>query len=430
MSIEKSIIWIKPDVFYKNKKRESGSELKVPLPENPKDFINEVKQLINSSWLTIIKEKKEILDKQTIKKHYEEHKWVYDENHWEYKLDFLIRYIGSWDMHFFLVSWESAIKKWREIISKIRNKYLKEPKKARYNMTHASWNKKEAKKEELLHFYLQKMKHSDINFHWFENREKELKKIYRYSNFNDVFYRSNVYIHSIRLFYLIKYHEKTIKNLFPNIDFEKVLITSLIHDDSEILIWDFQSWDRLSCGKKVIEELEMKEIKAIEKLSKKFPKKIGKYVYKDLLLDINNYKWLEAQIVKFFDHIDGFCEALHEYFAWNICIVTMYKNKYGKWILPFDYYNNLFSKAEEKYPLLANKFRKKYSNYTPFELDFDRIDFEWTVKNYSPHTKENIWKKYPYHLYNFWTDAILNSKENLIIKPLYEISQKRFILKN
>lgn len=267
---------------------------------------------------------------------------------------------------------------------------------------------------------------SDIDFSSFKYRKEKMEKIYRYSNFYDFYYRSNIYIHSIRIFYMIKNSKEDIINIFPKIDINKLLIMSLIHDDAEIIIWDFQAWDKEKLSKKQLEDLKNIEEKSIEKLSKKFPKYINWYIYKELLLEILMYSSIEAQIVKFFDHIDALCEAIHEYYAWNKCVVTLYENKYWVWILPFDYYINRFKKADSIYNLLWDLFSKKYKKFSPFECSFQRIDFEKQIKNYKPHTLESLNKKFDYPLYEYWKNIMLNSKNKQVIDNLIEFSEKRF----
>lgn len=270
------------------------------------------------------------------------------------------------------------------------------------------------------------MRHTDIDFTWFEWREKALRSIYRYSNFKDFYYRSDLYTHSLRIFYTILSQWDFIIQMFPNVSLKKTLVMALVHDDVEILIWDFQSANRLNLDQETLDILDNRESEGIKTLSKKFPRHLDSYIYETLLTEIFEYSSTEAQLVKFFDHLDAFWEALHEYFAGNQYVVTQVVVDDDKIVLPFDYYINMFQKAEDKYLLLKDLLRKKQDYYTPFSLDFERIDFEWTVKQYSPHTRESIKKEYPYEFYNFRKDAVLESKENEIITPLIEFSKGRF----
>lgn len=95
----------------------------------------------------------------------------------------------------------------------------------------------------------------------------------------------------------------------------KILIMSLVHDDVEILTGDHQSVNRLKMTPEQIAVIDGNEEAAIRELSKQFPEKISGYNYQELLSDVFQKDTMEAQIVKYLDHIDGFCEALHEIYA-------------------------------------------------------------------------------------------------------------------
>lgn len=150
-------------------------------------------------------------------------------------------------------------------------------------------------------------------------------------------------------------------------------------------------------------------------------------VYEDLLLEVLKYSSKEAQIVKFFDHIDALCEALHEVFAWNKCIVTMYKDKFWKeGILPFDYYKEKFSKAKSVYNMIDKIFNNEYKDFSPFLCNFERIEFEKLVENYKAHTIDWLQKKFDYNLYDYWKDTMLRSDDRKVIDAMINFSQKRF----
>lgn len=149
--MEYTLFWIKPDAFMQNNKREHWSELKMPLP-NSNIFINDIVDLFNSKWCLLLDYKLYKPKIEIIRNHYFEHLWKFDNNYNEMKLDFLTRYLLSWDSYWMIFCWEDVIKKWREILTEIRYKYLDTPKIARYNMTHASDSEESARREILLHF--------------------------------------------------------------------------------------------------------------------------------------------------------------------------------------------------------------------------------------------------------------------------------------
>jgi len=63
--------------------------------------------------------------------------------------------------------------------------------------------------------------HTQVNFSGFEKRET-LQNIWRYSLYDNVWYRSNVWDHSIRVFYMILAIKDEVIDTFPHIDFSKV----------------------------------------------------------------------------------------------------------------------------------------------------------------------------------------------------------------
>lgn len=265
--------------------------------------------------------------------------------------------------------------------------------------------------------------YDEIDFTWFEGREKSLKKIWRYNNFSDFYYRSNDFQHTLRVFYIINYFESDIKFIFKWIDFKKLQIMSLVHDDVEILIWDFQAWNKLKMKKEELLELDNIELLGIEKICKTNPKNIEWYNYKELLLEVFYKNTIISQIVKLFDHLDAFWEALNEYFAWNIWPTKNIKNKYWKIVLPYDYYIDRIKDHSKKYPLLDELFSL---DKIPFNLNIPRIDFENLVNNYSPHTNESIKIDTWYEFYELWKNVITSNIKLRETFSLVNLSKWRF----
>lgn len=150
--MQRTVIWIKPDAFSPLEERERGSELRIALPEDPQDFIEEIRRGLQAKNLELVSEHTKHCDEEIARKHYWEFADSYSEEYNENKQDFLAKYLTSGSSHWFLFEGEDAIKRWREVITDMRTKYLLNPKTARYNMTHGSWNIEEAEREEQLHF--------------------------------------------------------------------------------------------------------------------------------------------------------------------------------------------------------------------------------------------------------------------------------------
>jgi len=170
------------------------------------------------------------------------------------------------------------------------------------------------------------------------------------------------------------------------------------------------------------------EEKAIEEMKGIFPKEIEGYNYGDLLYEIYKKETIEAQLVKFFDHLDAFGETLHEFFAGNNAMLVHAENEYGRIILPVDYYIQRFERAEKNYPLLASIFKKKTSEYTPFSCDTPRWDFENQYMQYIPHTTESLKKDTGYVFYEWWKNIILAASYEKGKRNLLNFSPKRYYL--
>ena len=191
-----------------------------------------------------------------------------------------------------------------------------------------------------------------IDFLGFEERNK-LANIYRYSNYAVSFYRSDVLRHSRRVFWLLKNCLPRLCNALDDFGAKRAQVLSLVHDDVEILIGDFQSANRLKMNAEQLTENNRQEEEAIDRMAERFPEFLEGYRYRDLLWEIYQKNTAEAQAVKFIDHLDGFCEALHEIFAGNRCFTIPPETEYGTVPIPPDYYIPRFAQAEKHYPLLA-----------------------------------------------------------------------------
>lgn len=265
--------------------------------------------------------------------------------------------------------------------------------------------------------------YSEIDFSWFTWREEALKNIWRYSNYSDYYYRSNNFQHSMRVFYMINYFKEEIEKIFEWIDFKKLQIMSLVHDDTEIIIWDFQAWNKLNMTQEQLSEKDNIELLATYELCKNFPETIELYNYKELLLEVFYKNTTMSQIVKFFDHFDAFCEAVNEVFSWNISATKNAQNEYWKIILPFDYYTNRIHNHSIYYKLIDKLFT---INSPLFNYWFKRVDFESLVYNYSQHTEESIKQDTWYIPYDFWKNLILSNPELKKVYSLIQMSDWRY----
>ncbi len=297
-------------------------------------------------------------------------------------------------------------------------------------MTHASDSVETAKHEILLHFpgfaFVDQTvlpRPEDFDFGGFTGRIDALSDIYRYENHRISYYRSNLSTHSKRVFFLAKHLAPEICGMFPGADLTKILIMSLVHDDAEILTGDHASANRLKMTPEQLSIIDGDEAMAIEKIAERFPKEIAGYGYREILLEVFRKDTVEAQIVKYLDHIDGFCEALHEIYAGNECFTAPPETAYGPVPIPPDYYIPRFSNPETYYPLISSAMGTEM----PFMRDFERIDFERIAKDGSPHSTASIGTPSGYPLYDFWKRVMLESGCEEVVSLLVQKSRKEIL---
>lgn len=258
------------------------------------------------------------------------------------------------------------------------------------------------------------MKIKDINLFGF-NERKKLKNIGRYSNYELMFYRPDVFFHSKKIFYLVKKVIPYVKNKFPEFNERKALIMALIHDDVESIIGDFQAGNRVNMTKEELSKLNNIEELAIEKLASISPKFVNGFVYEDLLLEVLKMNTVESQVVKYIDHFDALCEAIHEIVAGNESFLKRINNEYGEIPLPTEYYISKFSNYEKYYPLLGNLIEDNI----PFLNDFNLPDFKNLDIEFNEHSFSSIKEDFFYEPYNWWRKVLVKNLSFNDLKNLY-----------
>ncbi len=183
-------------------------------------------------------------------------------------------------------------------------------------------------------------------FDGFTDREEKLKKITRFNIYPHMFYRTNLFLHSQRVYTLIKDFLQAISQSYGDeLNTEKTLALALVHDDAEIITGDIQLYHKDRMTKEELEKLDKEEAEAIEQITKKWPLKVNGFSYKELLYHALYKDCLEAQIVSYTDKVDAYCECLHEVHAGNKLFIN-----------PANDYNKRIRKFAEKFPLLNKIF--------------------------------------------------------------------------
>lgn len=266
--------------------------------------------------------------------------------------------------------------------------------------------------------------YKDIDFSSFNWRDDKLSRIYRWNCVNDFVYRSNDLYHSHKVFCLISQAISENLDFFEknNYDIEKIQIMALIHDDIEIIIWDFQAYKKDIISKERLQEKENSEKNAVNTLGDSFPKMIWKYVYKDLLEEMESKKTFESQFVKYFDHIDWMCERLHECYGNNEFLLDIPLDDEGI-KLPWwqRHYWPKISNPEKNYPLIYD-----YLNQIWFHYNVDLYDEKEIITKWKRHTKESLWISKWHNIYDWRIKSLIKWLNNDDLELLLVESKLRF----
>ncbi|XOU94919.1 MAG: YfbR-like 5'-deoxynucleotidase [Candidatus Kerfeldbacteria bacterium] len=251
----------------------------------------------------------------------------------------------------------------------------------------------------------------------FEGRKKMLRGIKRYNIRPVMFYRPDLYTHSLHLGLILHDLADNINQVFGDkVDIEKTILMGLIHDDLELVMGDIQAAHKARMTPEQTAELLETESKAITEISQKFPKKIGNYNYESLLREGNDRKTIEARLMHFADQLDGLCESLHEVYGGNkkfeLNIVT---DGYGAHPSPTRFYVQIISDFSKNYPEIQPLFETKH----PFLTPLPTINFKKTVLKNKPHTKQSILNNVGYTLYDHWRKIIREYADEKLYSNLY-----------
>jgi 5'-deoxynucleotidase YfbR-like HD superfamily hydrolase len=254
----------------------------------------------------------------------------------------------------------------------------------------------------------------------FSGREEGLRAVKRYMMYVPMHYRTEVWGHAKRLAWLVEEVGLSVKKIMPSFDLAKAMLIALVHDDAEMIIGDIQAGNKAKMSAAELAQLEKNERDAIEKLSQRFPEKVGSYIYKDLLyagLDLN---CPEARLVKFFDKFDAFGEALHEIYSGNSRFVTNATTEYGLIPLPTDYYIGWLNGFPAKYP----EFNRLWLGEYPFLINITPADFKAVAAQGAPHTEESLKQPTGYAPYDFWRRVLLARADQETLDNLVLVKER------
>ncbi len=228
-------------------------------------------------------------------------------------------------------------------------------------------------------------------------REEKLKRLYRYSRFALMQYRSSNWMHAHRMLWMIEELAPLLKKHVPKLDINKCRVLALVHDDAEIITGDIQAGHKAQMNQKQLAKLDEDEEVAIYELAKKFPRTVAGYSYRGLLFEALRKNTLESQVVNYFDKLDAYNESLHEFVSGNISILRSIM-----------FYSRSISTYPYIFPKLKTFFEDKSSPLT--FIDDRKISPVIYPKSYSklkPFTAKNIENISEFPTYDAWKKVVL-----------------------
>ena len=180
-----------------------------------------------------------------------------------------------------------------------------------------------------------------------KEREEKLKALYRYSLFETLYYRSNLWMHTHRMLWMAE-SLLPVASQYIDIDQNKARVLALVHDDAEMITGDFQAGVKARMTKEELRHIDDLEASAIQTLVGKYPKMIDGYTYEQLLTEALTKDSIEAQFVSYIDKLDGYCESLHELLAGNLSLVPS-----------VFFYTWTLATFSNKFPALKNMLESK-----------------------------------------------------------------------
>ena len=240
------------------------------------------------------------------------------------------------------------------------------------------------------------MKTIDLSL-FLPDRELRLKEIYRFNMFETLMYRSNLWMHTHRVLWLLE-EIIPIAQKYLIFDAEKARIFALVHDDAEMITGDVQAGHKARMTKEELRKIELAEEEALENLAEKYPKTIHGYVYKDLLLNSAKKDCIEAQLVSYVDKIDAQCESLHEVLAGNVTLLRSVM-----------FYVNTLILFPKKFPDLAPLLTSRESSLTYLTdvVSPERVENKRYVQFGKPWRKESLQVDTDFPFYNTWRRIVI-----------------------
>ncbi|MBV9159502.1 MAG: HD domain-containing protein [Candidatus Kaiserbacteria bacterium] len=229
-------------------------------------------------------------------------------------------------------------------------------------------------------------------------REEKLRSIKRYSMFKEMRYRSDVWSHARRVFWLAETLLPLAQRYTP-LDAEKVRTLALVHDDAEMLTGDIQAGAKARMTKAELKTIEENEERAIQELAKRYPTHVNNYEYVALLRHALHKDCAEAHFVSVMDKLDAYGESMHEIYSGNMTLL-------GSLL----FYTRMMSRYPYIYPELHDFLEAKehplIRELGPLPVD-GRIGGAEFIHFGKPHTEETIRVETRFPFYDAWRELVI-----------------------
>ena len=229
-------------------------------------------------------------------------------------------------------------------------------------------------------------------------REHGLKDLYRYSRFELMYYRSNLWMHSWRMVWLVEELAPLAQKYLKGIDIEKARVLALVHDDAEMVFGDIQASARKYMSAEELAKAERAEADAIEELSKDLSEGSTRILLQGIVNVHIGQNTIEAQFVSYIDKFDAYNESMHELLAGNISLIES-----------IIFYDQKLELLPSKYPALAEFMADRTSPLTYLDDRTWRYRVEAaTYANLMPYTKDSIRETTAFPFYNEWKRVVID----------------------
>lgn len=253
------------------------------------------------------------------------------------------------------------------------------------------------------------MKNETNPFRDCTDRKEELEQIERFSMYPVMYYRTNLYIHSLRVSWFVGELIPFALQTWDNFNQSLAMTLALVHDDAEIITGDIQLGHKLKMSPEQLAEVDRQEEKAIEIISQRFPLTVNGFSYKRLLVHALRKDCLEAQMVSLADKLDAYGESLHELLAGNKDFIPPCKN-----------YTRILRDFSNKYPSLRDLFSCNHPLLSP-PKDLNYLEL---ASGGQLHTPETIKIPTDCPQYNLWRELTVKKLGEKGIVIL--VTQKEF----